>query len=100
VRGRNSATHGDLPASFGWVRYTRPHFDTQAVGNRDSRHDGAVIQQDRELLAAKSPQQIARAHGQQQHLRDVTQHLVACATSVAIIDRFEVIDVEIDQGGG
>ena len=44
------------------------------------------------------PNRSRGAHRQQQHSRYVTQHLVACCVPVAIIDRFEMIDVEHDQG--
>ena len=54
--GRDPATLTvTCPASSDWVRYTLPHVGTQAVGNRCPRHDGAVVQENCKLLAAKSP---------------------------------------------
>ena len=56
------------------------------------------VGQDRdELVAAPAGQLIARAHPGGQPARDLDQHLVARLVAVGVVDRLEVVDVDVHQ---
>ena len=76
------------------MRSTAP---AHALGDGLAERARAVRQDDRELLAADARDEVHRPHGVEQGPGDRTDHLVAGAVAVAVVDALEVVDVEREQ---
>ena len=57
-------------------------------------------QDDSEFIPAKPPHDIGLARMAQQQLRDTDQHLIARRMTEHVIDLFEMVEVDIDDGQG
>ena len=55
------------------------------------------VTDDCELVAADTCRGVVRSDRRQQSLRSLDEHLIAGAMTVKVVDRFETIEVEVDQ---
>ena len=67
---------------------------THPLGEADRAADVARRHDDRELLAADPADDVRRANGRAQDVRDLEQELVADAVPVDVVDLLEVVHVE------
>ena len=97
-RDGNTDARGDGNGLFAHACMRVRKRETQSLRCFQPLHQRGAGQRDNELLAAVATGQIARPlHGLAQHLRDMSQHCVACVVAPAIVDLLEVVEVEDKQ---
>ena len=72
----------------------RTHLD----GDTHGLVEAGVLQQDRELVAAQACQQVAGTHLLAQAGAHLSQQQVPCVVAQAVIDLFELVQVQHQQG--
>src|SRR5262249_21299724 len=72
--------------------------ETQALGNRNRALQPGIWKQDRKLLASVSGREILSFDRLGEHRSDQAQHAVAGEVTVAIIEPFEGVDVDHQEG--
>lgn len=70
-----------------------------ALGHRHRLVAAGVVEHGGELLAAESAEQIGRAHRLARGFREDLQHTIAERVSEAVVDRFEMIEVDQQHRG-
>ncbi len=95
TEGSSSADLGVLPAGGRGFQAGAQLFCNAACGIV-----AGVGQQDDELLATQAPYQIGTAHGAGGQLRCLAQHGVACGVAPGVVDVFEVVQVQQQNGRG
>ena len=60
---------------------------------------GGVVQERRELFAAQAAEQVDAAQAAARHFGKDLQHAVADGVAVAVVDRFEIIEIEQHHRG-
>ena len=69
------------------------------LGDRQRALARGVVQKCRELFAAQAAEQVDAAQAAARHFGEDLQHAVADGVAVAVVDRFEIIEIEQHHRG-